>query len=145
MTLTLDQTTETAALAARRPATPIIDCDIHNTLADDAVVAPFLSARWRRHLENYSIRFYYTGAFYPRLNPNAARTDAWPPSGQIPGSDLGFLRAQLLDAWNVDYGVLNPLYLAGEQANQEYGAALAPALNACRVAPWLNPTPRLRS
>ena len=133
------------ALAARRPTTPIIDCDIHNTVPSDAALTPYLSARWRRHLENYSIRFYYTGAFYPRLNPNAARTDAWPPSGQIPGSDLDFMRAQLLDAWHVEYGILNPLYLAGEQANLDYGAALATALNAWLAAAWLDPEPRLRS
>jgi predicted TIM-barrel fold metal-dependent hydrolase len=136
---------EAPALAAIRPAAPIIDCDIHNTLPSDAALSPFLPERWRRRLEHYSIRFYYTGAFYPRLNPNAARTDAWPPSGQIPGSDLGFMREQLLDAWNIEYGVLNPLYLAGEQANQDYGAALATALNAWLVAAWLDPEPRLRS
>jgi predicted TIM-barrel fold metal-dependent hydrolase len=130
---------------APRPMPAIIDCDIHNTIPDDAAVGAFLPERWRQHLAGYSIRFYYTGAFYPRLNPNAARTDAWPPSGQIPGSDLGFLRQQLLEAWNIQYGILNPLYLAGEQANQEYGAALATALNAWLVAAWLDPEPRLRS
>ena len=55
------------------------------------------------------------------------------------------MRAQLLDAWHVEYGILNPLYLAGEQANLDYGAALATALNAWLAAAWLDPEPRLRS
>jgi hypothetical protein len=55
------------------------------------------------------------------------------------------MREQLLDAWNIEYGIPNPLYLAGEQACQEYGAALATALNAWLVAAWLDPKPRLRS
>jgi predicted TIM-barrel fold metal-dependent hydrolase len=146
MTITAVEPIRAGQAAARARSLPaIVDCDIHNTIASDAALAPFMPERWRRHLEKYSIRFYYTGAFYPRLNPNAARTDAWPPSGLIPGSDLGFMREQLLDRWNVQVGILNPLYLAGEQANQAYGAALATALNAWLAAAWLDPEPRLRS
>ena len=146
MTITAAEPIRASQAATRARSLPaIVDCDIHNTIASDAALAPFMPERWRRHLEKYSIRFYYTGAFYPRLNPNAARTDAWPPSGLIPGSDLGFMREQLLDRWNVQVGILNPLYLAGEQANQAYGAALATALNAWLAAAWLDPEPRLRS
>jgi predicted TIM-barrel fold metal-dependent hydrolase len=142
MTLTLDRPSSHPHTAA---PLAVIDCDIHNTLASDAVLGEFLPERWRKHLADHGIRFYYPGAFYPRLNPNAARTDAWPPGGGIPGSDLDFLRVQLLDAWNLEYGILNPLYLAGEQANQDYGAALATGLNAWLKAAWLDPEPRLRS
>ena len=65
------------------------------------------------------------GGSYPRFHRNAARTDAWPPSGRPPGTDLDFMRRQLLDAWNMDYGILNPLAGAGGQLNMEYGAQLA--------------------
>ena len=105
----------------------IIDCDIHNTMPSDETLAKYLPERWRRHLAGFGLRFYYQGAYYPRVYPNAARTDAWPPNGLIPGSDLNFLRAQLLDAWNIEIGLLNPLYLAGEQSSLEYAEALARA------------------
>lgn len=142
MTLTRDL----AALPAATPARPaVIDCDIHNTLSSNHVLGEFLPERWRRHLADYGMVFYYPGSYYPRLNPNAARTDAWPPEGGIPGSSLAFMRQQLLDACNLEYGILNPLYLTGEQANQEYGAALSTALNAWLKARWLDPEPRLRS
>jgi predicted TIM-barrel fold metal-dependent hydrolase len=123
----------------------IIDCDIHNLLPSPAALGEFLSERWRLHLERYGIWATGTGGYYPRLNTHAARTDAWPPAGGIPGSDLDFMRAQLLDAWNIDYGILNPLYLAGELPNQEFGIALATALNAWLAAAWLDPEPRLRA
>jgi uncharacterized protein len=131
----------------RRTATDVavIDCDIHNTMPTPETLAPYLPERWRQHLAGFGLRFYSSGATYPRLNRNAARTDAWPPGGGPPGSDLAFLRQQLLDAWGIEYGILNPLYLAGEQPNLEYGAALAQAMNAWLIAEWLEPEPRLRS
>jgi predicted TIM-barrel fold metal-dependent hydrolase len=139
--------TVTLAAETRRQAThtAIIDCDIHNTMPSHATLARYLPERWQRHLAGYGLRFYALGAYYPRLNPNAARTDAWPPGGAPPGSDLEFMRRQLLDAWNIEYGVLNPLYLAGEQPNPAYSEALAQALNEWLIAEWLEPEPRLRA
>ena len=96
----------------------VIDCDIH----PDAEVArgarPYLSERWQEHRERIGGRG-FAGSYYPRANPNAARTDAWPPTGEPPGSDLDFMREQLLDAWDMDFGVLKPLLGAGAQRNLE--------------------------
>jgi predicted TIM-barrel fold metal-dependent hydrolase len=139
MTLTL---TQPKTHTPTKPA--IIDCDIHNTMPSDETLAKYLPERWRRYLRGYGLSFYYPGAYYPRVYPNAARTDAWPPNG-IPGCDLDFVRGQLLDAWNIEIGLLNPLYLAGEQPNLEYAEALAHGLNDWLVAEWLDPEPRLRS
>lgn len=136
---------EATPTPAPRAAVPLVDCDIHNQVVSEADLGKYLPSRWRRHLEQYGVQYHATGGYYPRLNPNAARTDAWPPSGGPPGSDLGFLQAQLLDAWNIHYGVLNPLYLTGEQPIAEYGAALSSALNAWLAAEWLDPEPRLRA
>ena len=86
------------------------------------------------------------GAEYPRPTPRAARTDAWPPSGGPAGSDLDFMRAQLLDAWNIEYGVLNPLLGAGEQLNLRATARRwRSAINDWQIAEWLDPEPRLRA
>jgi predicted TIM-barrel fold metal-dependent hydrolase len=139
MTITLTKPSK-----SQRTKTTLIDCDIHNTMPSEATVAKYLPARWQRHLAQFGISFYYQGAYYPRVYANAARSDAWPPGG-IPGSDLAFLRDQLLDTWQIERGILNPLYLAGEQPNLLYGQALATALNEWLVREWLEPEARLRS
>ena len=49
-------------------------------------------------------------SLYPRMSPgNGMRGDAWPKDGGPPGSDLGLMREQLLDPFDVRYGLLPPL------------------------------------
>jgi hypothetical protein len=113
-------------------------------MASDDVLYRYLPARWRRHHETIGMRGQYGGA-YPRAMPNAARHDAWPPGGGPPGSDLDFLRTQLLDHWGIAYGIMNPLMGAGGQTNLDFGAALARAINEWQLAEWVEPEPRLRA
>jgi len=126
-----------------RTKVQIVDCDIHNTLPSPQALIPFLPERWRAHYERFGRRGFAGGA-YPKANPNAARTDSWPPSGRPPGSDLSFLREQLLDAWDISYGVLNNTTPIRE-TNPDYGFALSHAINDWQVAGWLDPEPRLRA
>lgn len=128
---------------APKPKTPIIDCDIHNAPQSSTALLKYLPRRWHRQYEAMGKRS-YMGSFYPRALPNAARHDSWPPSGVPAGSDLDFMREQLLDAWDIELGVLNPLQGAGSKVNREYGAALASALNDWQAEAWLEPEPRLR-
>ena len=130
----------TERLARTKPA--IIDCDIHNELDSDRDLHPYLPPRWLEHIKTYGTRG-PSGATYPRfLN---RRNDAWPPSGREAGSDCDFMRHQLLDEWNIAYGILNPLTPAGSQLNPEFDAALATAVNDWQVAEWLDRDPRLRA
>src|SRR5215213_6956656 len=101
MTLTMTK----AAPSLARQQVSLIDCDIHNTPAAGALQR-YLPERWRAYHERFG-RPGYSGAHYPKGSPSAARTDAWPPAGGPPGSDLAFLRTQLLDAWSIRYGILN--------------------------------------
>ena len=55
------------------------------------------------------------------------------------------MQAQLLDAFDIEYGVLTPLMPVGEQLNLEFGAALARAVNDWQVADWVEVDPRLRA
>jgi uncharacterized protein len=128
----------------RRSELAVIDCDIHPALKSPKALHPYLSERWRQHRDTIGDRG-FGGSYYPRANPNAARTDAWPPNGLPPGSDLDFTRYQLLDAWDMDFGVLQPLLGAGALRNHEYAAALSRAINDWQIAEWLDPEPRLRS
>lgn len=130
-------------MTPKRSKFPVIDCDIHNAVPPGGL-QPYLSKRWQEHHKNFGLRG-RPGGYYPRALPHAARHDAWPPSGVRPGADLGFLQQQLLDAWNIEYGVLNPLISVAEELNLEYGAALAQAVNEWQVAEWIEPEPRLRA
>jgi uncharacterized protein len=145
-------------MAEARFVEPIVDCDVHNApISDEALrvylpddwrerrdTVGYLDASFRQYRENLGDRS-YMGAEYPRPTPRASRVDAWPPSGNPPASDLDFTRSQLLDTWNVEYAVLNPLLGAAEQLNDEYGAALATAINDWQIAEWLDPEPRMRA
>lgn len=128
----------------KRQEPRIIDCDVHNTMSSDTVLYPYLSQRWRRHHSMLGTPD-RVGAYIPRAMPYGARHDAWPPSGQRPGSDLNFLQEQLLDFWNIEYGILNCLTAVCEMPNLEYAAAFAQAVNDWQIAEWLEPEPRLRA
>jgi uncharacterized protein len=136
----------------------IVDCDIHNAPLSEQALHAYLPAAWRsrravggrlsptfeRQRETLGDRS-YLGSEYPRATPRAARTDAWPPNGAPPAADLSFLREQLLDRYDIEYGVLTPMLGAGEQLDVESGAALASAINDWQIAEWLEPEPRLRA
>jgi predicted TIM-barrel fold metal-dependent hydrolase len=135
--------TTTMALPAPAGAYPgLIDCDIHNAPAPGALER-YLPKRWLEYHRRFG-RPGYSGAYYPKASPSAARSDSWPPTGGPPGSDLAFLRAQLLDAWPIEYGILNTLTTIRNQL-RDYDAALAQAFNEWQIAEWLEPEPRLRA
>jgi predicted TIM-barrel fold metal-dependent hydrolase len=136
--------TATIARDSRSTKTTIIDCDVHNALTGDDALEPYLSERWRAYHRSFSRRI-HSGADYSRTYPNAARVDAWPPSGMPPGSELEFLREQLFEPWPIEYGILNALTGAPDQLNAEYADALCSAVNDWQVVTWLDPEPRLRA
>ena len=135
--------TQPKGQSRQREKLAVIDCDIHAAMPNDATLYKYLSARWRRHHEQFGMRGHIGGA-YPRAVPNAARVDSWPPSGLPSGGDLPFMQEQLLDEWNIEYGVLTPLYGSGGMLNLEYGAALSSAVNDWQIAEWVEQDKRLR-
>lgn len=147
--MTLDAETTAQRQAPQKTRLAVIDTDIHNfDVYDDPVFnqvfLDYLAPEWQDHHKMIGLRGQFGGA-YPRAQPNAARTDAWPPSGRPPGADLDFMRQQLLDAWDMDYGILNPLAGVAGQVNLAYGAQLARAINDYQIAEWLEKEPRLRA
>ena len=135
---------ESAPEARERPQKlAVIDADIHVSMPEDGTMERFLPPAWREHHRTIGLRG-HLGSAYPRIVPNAARHDAWPPTGGPPGSDLDFLRRQLLDEWEIDYGIMTPLTGAGGQVNLEYSAALCRAVNDWQLADWIEPEPRMR-
>lgn len=136
--------TQTLMRRAEQPRTDlaIVDCDIHPAPAANTTLLEYLPGRWHTRYNVFGGQS-YPGSYYPRNSPQAARMDAWPPSGVPAGADLPFLRSQLLEEWNIEYGILNPLS-AVHAPLVEYSAALASAVNDWLIAEWLEPEPRLR-
>ncbi|MHC1560036.1 amidohydrolase family protein [Actinomycetospora sp. C-140] len=140
--------TTTAAPSTRpgrqRTARTLVDADIHpHALAPD--VAARLAPAHRRRWEMFGSRVPGPPEIYPRVRNAGFRVDAWPDGG-FPGSDLGMVRDQLLDEFDVDHGILIPLqgHSWGVEA-PEYAAALCGALNTWIREEWLDREPRLRS
>lgn len=126
-----------------------VDCDVHTALRAPADLYQFLPKRWQEHWQTTGFRHRHALlgiTQYPRLSPGAGmRVDSWPPNGGPPGSDLGFLREQLLDGLNVETGVMIPTSVGcSNERNLDFGAALASAVNRWQIAFWCEPEPRLR-
>jgi predicted TIM-barrel fold metal-dependent hydrolase len=127
----------------------LIDCDVHHALRDMSDLYPYLAKQWRDHLDSYGVRMavpFSASSPYPKAAPALSRGDAWPPGGGPPGSDLGFLQEQLLDRYDVEYGMLHLLTPQGmDQRNQDLGAALCRAINSWVVEHWTSRDKRLRA
>lgn len=126
-----------------------IDCDVHPYVRSGADFDPFLSKRWQEHrrtIGGRSRQGLAKTSMYPRISPGAGmRMDSWPQGGGHPGSDLPMMREQLLDLFDVSYGLLAPLVGgAGTERNVDFGAAMATAVNEWQIAHWCDPEPRLK-
>jgi predicted TIM-barrel fold metal-dependent hydrolase len=117
--------------------------------ADLRRAAAVLSNQWWSHLQTYGLRPRHGFAKtypMPKITPQAARRDAWPPTGGLPGSDLAFMQQQLLDLYDMDYGIMNPLSPTGQgDQNPEFSAAMAFASNEAQVARWTSREKRLKA
>src|SRR6201994_594773 len=125
----------------------IIDCDVH-PYPKAGALAKYLSERWRTHIAEYgqmTTGIYAARGTYPRFSPNTSRRDSWPPNGGPPGSDVDFIREQLLDPYNITYGVLEPLLGGNTSRNLDEAAALCSAMNDWQAAEFVDPEPRLRA
>ncbi len=121
----------------------VIDCDIHNELPSLKTLFPYLPDHWRDYISESA----FVGPDandYPKGAPTTARPGSQPPSGP-PGSDLGLLREQVLDVWNVDFGILTNAYWVQSIHLEDLAADMATAINHWQVESWLDPESRLRA
>ena len=128
------------------PSQPVIDCDLHNVVPSVQALFPYLSEHWREYINQSAFK----GApetSYPPHAPTSARPDSAPsgPDAGPPGSDLDLLRAQVLDVFPVEIGILNCAYAIDSIHNPDAAAALASAVNDWQSAEWLEKEPRLRA
>jgi len=136
----------TRTLAPPRVGAGLVDVDIHPLPLPGALNA-YLPERWRRHMAEYGSRT--TNGLqalteYPSMYAGAARADSWPKTG-APGSDLGLIRSQLLDLYDIELGVLQPLVPASLLLNQDHAAAMCRAINDWQLEHLVYEEPRLRA
>ncbi len=133
---------------AQQSKLDIVDCDFHPKLTLEQM-RPYLSNHWWNYLQTYGNRSrhgYAKGYAYPKMTPQAARRDAWPPTGGLPASDLDFVRQQHLDFYGIDAAIMNPLSPTGQgDQNVELSIAMASAANDTQLAEWTGREPRLKS
>jgi len=128
----------------------IIDCDIHPTFGkhDYARLAQrYLPKAWQAYAIEYgqNVVSHSIGSHFPRIHPNSARFDAWPPNGDVPGSDYDFMKLQHFDRWKTKYCIINPLTLLVHPRNYGFANAVAHALNEWVIETWLAKDDHLRS
>ena len=119
----MSRTVEATVSDPGRTAVTLIDCDVHNAPNSISELRPFLSKRWQQYVCDSGFEG-PPGPVYPKAFSRAARRDAWPPGGGLPGGDPDFARQQLLDAWKIDFAILNPLYNVAAVHNIDFAVAL---------------------
>jgi predicted TIM-barrel fold metal-dependent hydrolase len=151
------QLTRPATDIDREPAQQfrVIDCDVHHeptSVPLDDRLGSYLPERWRRYIERYGLRSVGEGAqFSPHRAVGkgaVARLDTLPPSGLEPGSDVDFVREQLLDGHGITAAVLNSFGGLGMTEGNipfELGLALTRAYNDWTHDVWLESDPRWRA
>ena len=135
---------ETTEAASRRSPRSTATSTTHR--GANETLRPYLSERWRRHHETLRRprpRRRLLPARQPERRP---RRRLAADRARRPAPTSPFLREQLLDAWDIEYGILNPLLGAGGQLQPR---ATAPRwrrpVNDWQIAEWLEPEPRLRA
>ncbi|HKS98530.1 MAG TPA: amidohydrolase family protein [Rugosimonospora sp.] len=116
----------------------LVDCDIHPMPASMDSLLAHVSPRWRDHLDRYGRRWVL--AQFPKLEGAGCRVDAWPERG-LPGSSLELMREQLLDAYGIDYGILN--FDTDERGAPGLAVDFTRAINDWIAESWLAEEPRL--
>jgi predicted TIM-barrel fold metal-dependent hydrolase len=122
----------------------VIDGDVHVDVPGIQTLFPYLDDYWREICTKAAFRGPIDTS-YPNGLATSARAGTRPAAGGPPGSDLGLIRAHVLDAWNAEYAILNCSY-AIESVRHHYGAeAVASAVNDWIVDEWLAKDSRLRA
>ena len=122
----------------------MIDCDIHNEVPSLQTLVAYLPDFW----QDYIAESAFVGPDandYPAGAAITARPDAKPTTGGPAGADIGLLRQQLLDALDIEVGILNCAYRVSSVHHPDLAAALATAVNQWQVEQWLDAEPRLRA
>lgn len=113
-----------------------IDADIHVNVPKIDALFPYLSEHWVEYCTQSAFRG-PTDTPYPKGYPTSA----------VQGSEstLEAIQRQVLDAWNVEVGILNCSYGVESIHNPDTQITLSRATNDWLIAEWLEKDQRLRA
>lgn len=121
----------------------IVDCDVHQVVKSFNDLKPYLPRTWWGRLDEVNatlpVTMYYrpTGLF---------RKDASPGDGLPPGSDPEFTKKDLLDRFNIDFGILTGgLFGISSHYNPDFANAMASAFNDYTMDTWITSDERWRT
>jgi predicted TIM-barrel fold metal-dependent hydrolase len=115
-----------------------IDCDIHASVPSVEALFPYLAEHWREYVRTSAFKG-PTDTAYPARALTTVRKEAVMPT------NVDVVREHVLDAADVEIGILNCAYSVDSLHNPDTAAAMAAAVNDWLVAEWLEPEPRLRA
>lgn len=136
---------ERRGAGAAADQTGVFDVDVHEYYRGIKDLLPHLDLKWHRFITEYG----WTGvsSSWPYVVPTVGgsnRADSRPPDGGPPGSDLGMVRSQLLDAFDIRHAVLTGnFHVASMEGWYDFATALASAYNDWLIEHWLAHDDRL--
>jgi hypothetical protein len=122
----------------------VVDVDIHCTVPSHTALFPYLSDHWREYMTRSSFRGPADSA-YPEGAPTTVAPHLERSRSKVPGGTLAEIQRDVLDAFNVEVGILNCDYALESLHNPDTAAAMATAVNDWLVHEWLDAEPRLRA
>jgi predicted TIM-barrel fold metal-dependent hydrolase len=125
------------------PGRRAIDCDIHPTVPSMWALLPYLDDHWRETVETRGIAS-LESISYPPNAPLTARPD-WRGSSGRAATDVGAVRAQVLERFGVRLAICNCLYGVQLVFDDYMAKAFAGAVNDWIAREWLDAEPSLRA
>jgi predicted TIM-barrel fold metal-dependent hydrolase len=138
-----------AAAGVRAAGAPFavapIDCDIHPAVPGIRALLPYFDELWREMIVLRGIdKLALSLTSYPAGAPATVRPD-WRPASGLPGSDLGLLQRQALDAFGSQFAICNVLHGGQLLHSEDMAAAFCSAINQWIARELLDRDPRLRA
>ncbi len=126
---------------------PIIDCDVHPSVANHDLVMPYMAKAWRRVFED--AEYTVVGRTPDRLPypyNRDLRADARTPNGGPEGSDAAFTAKQLLDRYQIDRALLLPMQpgVVANWTDAERASVYVRAMNDYFLDNWVGLDDRYR-
>jgi predicted TIM-barrel fold metal-dependent hydrolase len=122
----------------------VIDVDVHAVVPSVETLYPYLAPVWHEHLRERGWAGPSSDYTYPPSLASTCRDEWRPADGRVPASDISLLREHVLDAWDVDYAIVNCHYPI-DDGHPDLSSALASAVNDWLIEEWLARDDRVRA